>query len=527
MAIRNVLLDRFFTSHEEFLWHAKDVQEKEFPWSLSFSIEFLPGHISLVFKALSEFKAIVGEKRLADDSAFFLWANAAHGPTVFMFANGLDRARRTALMERCKELRMEAAYRCKACGRHLDKMFDDFCPPHSRLYRWKVERWYASPSQVSSDGQSSSPSHQESILDSTPAQVEPEESSSEPTALASPEPAKSHAEGGTSADTGPVLEMWHEQSVSLLRSQLPSMDVDSRGRVRGYIDRIASQKSKKPLRMFSGVTQGLFDDLRMLFPNFSSVIDYIEGQCALSLATGRELAFDPILIHGKPGHGKSIFMQHLAAGLNLTPVLLVDMSSAQCGASLSGSEQYWANSSPGQFFWHLVCGEVANPVVVLEEIDKVDHQPGSRNATSPLSALHRLLERHSASRFFDLALPEFHLDVSRVIWLATCNVIERVPDAIRQRFLTFEIPEPDEKQAKHIAISVFTHLRHERGWTHFLDGNLSDEALRILSVIPPREMRKRLTAGAGRALLAGRRSLVAEDLLGLGPLEHGVQLVLH
>lgn len=522
MAIRNVLLNRIFEDHNDFLGYVKEVQERDFPWSLSFSIRFLPGHVSLVFDALREFEAIVGKARLADDSAFFFWGDADYGPSIFMFANGLDKARLRATIDRCNEYRTLAAYRCKACGRRLDKRFDNFCPAHLRLAMSSVPFWYSNAYQEP-------PASPPSSLPSHPVEPSKDESDREAAKIEErpTETLEDPKDSEKDAHNEPLVHVWFEQSVGLLRSQLNSMDPDSRNRIRGVADRITLQKARKPLRRFSGVAHGLFADLRMIFPNFGSVIDYLEGQCALSVATGKEISLDPILIHGRPGYGKSAFIHHLAMGLNLSPPLLIDMSSAQGGSALSGSEQFWSNSNPGRFFWHLVCSAVANPLVVLEEIDKVVESKPSAVSGSPIGALHGLLERHTACRFFDLSLPELSLDASHVLWFATCNIIERVPDPIRQRFLAFEIPAPDERQARNIAISVFTHLRHERGWSHMFDGNLNDEVLTVLAAMPPREMRKRLAAAVGRAVLAGRRTLLVEDLLGVSAGAPAAPLALH
>jgi hypothetical protein len=162
-----------------------------------------------------------------------------------------------------------------------------------------------------------------------------------------------------------------------------------------------------------------------------------------------------------------------------------------------GVRPFWANSHEGRLFWHLVASPVANPVVVLEEIDKVSSLGGGTGERSALGALHVLLERSTARRFCDLALPELLLDASRVLWFATCNQIELVPEPIRQRFVTFEIPRPEVNQARQIATFVFAHLLDERGLTDVLERHLSEEVLSVLSALTAPRDEKAAHIGCG------------------------------
>ncbi|MCQ9377783.1 AAA family ATPase [Methyloversatilis sp. XJ19-49] len=521
MALQNILLDKIFDNHEAFRAYSAQVQRTEFPWSMQFSIEFLPGHVSIVLDALNEFRAIVGDARVNDTSAFIFWAYGAYGPSVFMFIKDLDEARTAALTERCRHFRYLAAYSCNACGSPLERENHKFCTEHSYLEGLRVAAWFDATAPQSS---SAIPLFSSSdCVDSVVGDV-----SSLSTGEGDAQHPPDVEEAGLAVmKREELVDVWEEKGVELLETRVSGRDSDAKVRIRGVVAGLKAHSSKKPLRQFSGVIHGLFAELRALFPNFTSVTDYMEGQCALSLATGRAIALDPVLIHSRPGLGKTLYLQHLADGLRLAPVLLVDMASAQSGAALAGSETFWANSHEGRLFWHLVTSPVANPVVVLEEIDKVSSISGGSGERAALGALHLLLERSTARRFCDLSLPELLLDASRVLWFATCNDIELVPDPIRQRFVTFEIPSPKENEGRQIATHVFSHFLKDRGLTDVLDRHLSDEVLTVLSALPPREMRKRLTAAAGRAVLTGRSHLIAEDLLGRDLCADATTLAIH
>jgi hypothetical protein len=141
MALKNILLDKVFDDHEAFVAFRTDVQQADFQWSTQFSIEFLPGHVSIVLDALNEFRVIVGDARVNDRSAFFFWAYGAYGPSVFMFIKDLDEVRTAALAERCRHFRYVAAYSCNACGSPLEREYK-FCKAHSYLEGLKVAAWF-------------------------------------------------------------------------------------------------------------------------------------------------------------------------------------------------------------------------------------------------------------------------------------------------------------------------------------------------------------------------------------------------
>jgi len=140
---------------------------------------------------------------------------------------------------------------------------------------------------------------------------------------------------------------------------------------------------------------------------------------------------------GEPGVGKTEFMLTLANDLNTT-LEIIDISTSQSGASLSGSDNYWSNTKTGMLFNALIFGELANPILLLDEIDKGRSDDGY----DPLAALHQLLEQRQAKEFCDLSVPEIKIDASHVLWIATANNIELIESQIVDRFTVFNISVP-------------------------------------------------------------------------------------
>ena len=94
----------------------------------------------------------------------------------------------------------------------------------------------------------------------------------------------------------------------------------------------------------------------------------------------------------------------------------LSMSSLTAGWVLSGASSQWKGARPGKVFETLVDGQYANPVMVVDEIDKA----GGEHAYDPLGALYSLLEHDTAGRFTD-EFAEVAIDASQVIWVATAN----------------------------------------------------------------------------------------------------------
>lgn len=106
---------------------------------------------------------------------------------------------------------------------------------------------------------------------------------------------------------------------------------------------------------------------------------------------------------------------------------------------MAGSEEYWSNTQPGMVWKKLIQGTHANPIFVLDEIDKVTDRWGD-----PLGALYQLLESRTASTFTDKSIPWIPIDASRCNWIATANDIEAIHPALRSRFTEVAVTCPTE-----------------------------------------------------------------------------------
>lgn len=250
-----------------------------------------------------------------------------------------------------------------------------------------------------------------------------------------------------------------------------------------------------------------FDGLDPLYarcPNFTPVLDDLKRYLALAVAGNEPMNFTPILLLGEPGIGKTHFARQLANVLG-TGFEFVSMSSLTAGWILSGASSQWSHAKPGKVAQALVCGDYANPLVVLDEVDKA----GGDARYDPMGALYGLLEQGTARQFKD-EFVEVDIDASHIMWVSTANDERSIPEPILSRMNVYTVPRPDHDQACIIARTLYEELVAAHDWGFAPEA--PEDVIDRLAGVPPRDMRKVLLAAFGNAKLAHRDHLLPVDL---------------
>ena len=226
----------------------------------------------------------------------------------------------------------------------------------------------------------------------------------------------------------------------------------------------------------------------------------------------------PIMLAGEPGVGKTAFAKELATFLG-GGFYSVAMENAQTGAALSGSAQYWSNTRTGKVFDALIDDEYANPVFLVDELDKATGHQGC----DPLAPLYQFLERHQAAVFHDESIPDLSIDASHITWLLTANDLTKVPAPILSRLQIFNVPAPDAVQARSILKRIFTEtvaaivdagMREDHTET-MANLTISQHALDMIASLPLRQAKIQLRPALARALQRRADSLEVCDLTDL------------
>jgi ATP-dependent Lon protease len=251
----------------------------------------------------------------------------------------------------------------------------------------------------------------------------------------------------------------------------------------------------------------LYDEL----PNFHAVLDDVRRQLALCEDSRDALEITPMLLLGPPGVGKTHFAKELSVLLG-TGMGFVSMSSLTAGWVLSGASSQWKGARPGKVFETLVDGQYANPVMVVDEIDKA----GGEHAYDPLGALYGLLEHDTAGTFTD-EFAEVAIDASQVIWVATANDARAIPEPILNRMNVHEVAAPDRDAARHIALRLYRGIRAAHDWGSRFAPEPHDDVLDAMADLAPREMRRAWMAAFGNAKLDKRDRVLVRDIPDTNP----------
>lgn len=298
-----------------------------------------------------------------------------------------------------------------------------------------------------------------------------------------------------------VRNVYSTQDVERRLAKLPEREYENlRSTYQRMLERGPERFQVKP----SGVPTmaALYDEL----PNFTDALDDVKRHLALAQDSRDGLEVTPMLLLGAPGIGKTHFARKLAELLG-TGMSLVPMSSMTAGWLLSGSSSQWKGARPGKVFEALVDGQYANPVIVVDEIDKAS----SDAQYDPLGALYSLLEHDTAQTFTD-EFAEVAIDASQVIWITTANDARGIPEPILNRMNVFEIEAPSHEAALQIARNLYQSIRAEHDWGRLFSPEPGDDVLEQLAALAPREMRRALMTAFGNARLARRDEIAPDDM---------------
>ena len=177
---------------------------------------------------------------------------------------------------------------------------------------------------------------------------------------------------------------------------------------------------------------------------------------------------------GPPGVGKTSLANSIAHALG-RPLVRIALGGLEDVNELRGHRRTYVGAMPGRLVQGLIEAKTMDPVIVLDEIDKV----GRSMRGDPTAALLEILDPEQNSKYRDYYL-NFNIDLSKAVFIATANDVGRIPAPLRDRmeFIGLNSYTPKEKFEIARRYLIPQELKKHALKPH--EFSISDKALRIL-----------------------------------------------
>jgi hypothetical protein len=246
--------------------------------------------------------------------------------------------------------------------------------------------------------------------------------------------------------------------------------------------------------------------LQAEFPWMQTAIDALVSDIALRESVGSNRAkFQPTVLVGPPGSSKTRFSRRLAE-LSGVPFALTNIAGATDDRMLRGTARGWNSAQPAFPVLAIHRSETANPLLLLDEIDKVRGDGRNGNVHDTLLGL---LETETSQCWMDECLLA-PCDLSHISWVMTANSVEGLHPALRSRIRVINVTPPPASAFPAIFKGVLVDIAKELDVEPFALQEISEAAKDLLLADFTRTRDTRRLKRAMRAALSAMAEATPE-----------------
>lgn len=203
----------------------------------------------------------------------------------------------------------------------------------------------------------------------------------------------------------------------------------------------ASDKPEKINKFLQNVKQKLDDKIYGLDKVKQEIIEFVARKISNPNGKGHVLA-----LYGNKGLGKTKIIKCLAEALDI-PFYQINFGGLNDAAILLGHSETYVSAKHGKIIDGLITTGVMNPIIYLDEIDKIsEHRAKEINGV-----LTHLLDEEQNNKFNDNYLSNVNIDLSKVLFVIAFNDITKVDDIVSDRMKVIYIDPPNLDDKVNIA----------------------------------------------------------------------------